>query len=477
MFYPLPAETVFEAQKKSRRASAFLFFLLTITYLVLFNLLFVPAGLWWVWINGFQGGPPAKFFIFASGMAVILASIQFYFTSRQPLDQLLRRLRAEVPDPRDSFHQVFINLVQEAQTAGGLSYIRPIVIPSPGLNACALQDSYGSNVLGVTEGLLARLNRGELAAVICHETAHLCQQDSLLNTRACAMVSVFDEIAQFMDGGGESKKDLGLYGILVWFLALMGDALSRLVYTMLSREREYLADARAVAMCRNPRDLASALEMIRRSYKGVAGLPSGGAALFIVNPDDSLFEEGEGMIVDLFSTHPPLLRRLEKLMPWCKTDLATFLTEQKSRPSGLLESQPVSKESMSSVKCTHCLVFFEEWRYEGASIWRCPDCKGTVLRPGVLERLIARRWLVFTEEVAAESRAWRDSQKGTLRQRGQDTPGHVCPRCTSRMGKVLYSMFTQVVVERCPNQACRSVWCEAGRLETMQALVQEPGTE
>jgi heat shock protein HtpX len=488
MLVALASETVYEAQRNSRRTSFLIFCLLALV-----SLAAVEAVVCLIWVlflvNVVSLGtraaphpigflfllPPLKVQALACLGGLVLAGFHFWVASSQTVESLCLRLQGRPVDPQDDLHRVFADIVAEAEAATGISPIRPFVLSSPALNAFSLQGRRGGCAIGVTEGLLVSLSRDELEAVVAHEVAHLYNHDSRLKTVACSMVWALDDIANFLFPGGSEETKVsraGLQGWAVGLLALAGKAVSDLLCCVISRQREYLADANAVAICKDPLALASALNKVWKLSGARLQVPDGFSALFISGTGSDPGEDPLGFLARLFSTHPPMRDRLLRLMPWCRTDLPTFEEGQKG---GLSKAppEPVVRESLAGLACTACHVPFEEWRYEGCRILRCPSCGGTFLAQGILERLIARQWLVFSPEQKAQARAWRDSQKGTLRQRGLDGPGHVCPHCSSVMGRVLYSLFTQVVVERCPDPACRSVWCDAGKLEVMQALVQD----
>jgi heat shock protein HtpX len=88
---------------------------------------------------------------------------------------------------------------------------------------------------------------------------------------------------------------------------------SQLIAMAVSRQREYLADASSVEFTRNPRALLRALEHIACTESPLANASRGIAHLFIVNPLESAGENGEGFFDNLFSTHPPLSRRIQRL--------------------------------------------------------------------------------------------------------------------------------------------------------------------
>jgi Zn-dependent protease with chaperone function/Zn-finger nucleic acid-binding protein len=467
----LTQETVFEARRKARRASFFLFCLLAGMYLAFFNVL---AWLWgyrtWLWHPRPHPFEPLAF-LAVSAAAVLVALFHYFSASQKPLEEVLARLGARPADPDDSVHQVFANLVSEAEAACGVRPIQPVVLAESGLNAWSLQDGQGHCALGVTEGLLARLNRQELGAVVAHEAAHLAQRDSRLNTQACALLGGFDALVRWLQPDYDNVRGAATPpSAALWLVAAMMRGMARLVYTALSREREYLADAQAVRMCGGALDLAGALHELLYRPRSVAGV-AGMGAIFIADPEDSSFENGEGVLSGLFSTHPPLSRRMERLLAWGKVDPGEFEKSMAAKPQVHLESRTAVREGGLDLKCGHCGIGLESWRVEGALLARCPSCHGSLLKPGVLERLLTRDWIRYSGADLEKAKAWQASQAGKAYGSGLEGACPPCPSCSHEMKKTMHSLYTRTIVERCVS--CHSLWCPAGALELMHALAQQ----
>ncbi|MGH9345428.1 MAG: M48 family metalloprotease, partial [Terriglobia bacterium] len=114
--------------------------------------------------------------------------------------------------------------------------------------------------------------------------------------------------------GGNSGGDAGaLIAIAVFILAILAPIFSQLIAMAVSRQREYLADASSVEFTRNPRALLRALERIAATESPLKHASRGVAHLFMVNPLESAEDEREDFLSNLFSTHPPLLRRIKRL--------------------------------------------------------------------------------------------------------------------------------------------------------------------
>jgi heat shock protein HtpX len=543
MFYSLPAETVFEAKEKTRRATFYLFILLVALYIFFANLLVVSAFIFTrSWTPFWGNGPLFSIVLWTSLASGLLAVAHFIRVRLRPLDDLLDQIRARPADPKDQYHLQFINLVQEMEAATGLHGIRPVVLADPGANAFSLMDGQGNCAIGVTDGLLSKLNRQELSAVLAHEGAHLIHEDSRLVTTACFLFAVFGEINQVLGGAmtnntysyyeRRSSRGGGISGLVLvlWLISGLGYLITKLVSMAISREREYLADADGVSMCKDPLGLAEALYKISHRYRGQ--VPESYSALFILNPGDSGLDDQEGFFSDLFSNHPPVSQRLSKLLNWAKSDLPTlegivdreegrtqtppktaapapsymayqnnewkgpfspaqmlsmgFLspsawvcpvgTQTVQKASEISELMPLLAASVQGPAgpnaCPRCKVPLQPAELDGSEVQQCSFCKGYLLRGGVLERLITREETTYSPEEIKKAKTWRDSQRGPLKDRDA-FPEIKCPLCGDPMGKGIHSMLTQVVIDHCTNEKCGAIWCDGGELETIRMIIKD----
>jgi len=221
-----------------------------------------------------------------------------------------------------------------------------------GANAFAVQDGKNRCAIGVTEGLLSKLDRSELTAVISHEAAHLLHEDSKLATTACSLSQVFAIISRALSefnqyrfisfrkrGGGNAVLFILLAQVCLWTLATVGYGITSLLRLAISRNREYLADAHGAEMCKDPLSLAQALDKISHSSRGGFRSAQDLSTIFIMNPNTSALDETEGAVAELFSTHPPAKERINRLLKWAKADLSLLKSEQKPEVAAI--SQPV----------------------------------------------------------------------------------------------------------------------------------------
>lgn len=228
----------------------------------------------------------------------------------------------------DPQYRPLVNVVEEMSIAAGITKPKVFIIPDPDPNAFATGLTPERASIAVTQGLVDRLNREELQAVVAHEMGHIRNLDIRLMTVVAALIGTVLLISEFgtrmmrfggVRGGGSRKsgKDSGGgLGILmvVWIVALiLAPIISQLLAMAVSRQREYLADASAAELTRNPLALASALEKIDAAVEPTKAIKKGTAHLCIADPLGRPANQREGVAADLFATHPPIAKRIAML--------------------------------------------------------------------------------------------------------------------------------------------------------------------
>jgi heat shock protein HtpX len=226
------------------------------------------------------------------------------------------------------------NVVEEMAIASGLPKPRVWLVPDSDPNAFATGRDAASASIAVTEGLLAKLSRDELQAVVAHEMAHVRNLDVRLMTLLAGMVGA---IALLSDGmgrvigrggrggislaGGRGKRSGGRGGnplaiiiLVLWLLTLViAPIISRLLAMSVSRKREYLADATAAQLTRHPLALATALEKLAAATAATQSITRGAAHLCIVDPAPGVLASKEGFLADFLGSHPPIRQRIIRL--------------------------------------------------------------------------------------------------------------------------------------------------------------------
>ncbi len=235
---------------------------------------------------------------------------------------ILWALHATPIDENNPDCREFLNVVDEMRLAAGIPYPEVHLLNDTDPNAFAMGRDPENSCIVVTKGLLKTLNREELQGVIAHEMSHIRNQDIRLRT---AYLALFGSVVLLSDW---SRKGLllGQYGIknvvqvkgffkiifiATWVItALFAPLIAWLLAMAISRNREYLADASAVELTRNPEGLIRALIKIENASAPTVSCKRGVAAFCIVDPLGKRVNEKEGFFADLFATHPPLKKRI-----------------------------------------------------------------------------------------------------------------------------------------------------------------------
>lgn len=222
-------------------------------------------------------------------------------------DRLVLRMHNAVPvGPEHPLHAIVAGLAARA----GLPMPAVYVIDQPQPNAFATGRDPEHAAVAATSGLLAILDREEVAAVMAHELAHVQNRDTLVMTVTATLagaIAMIGNYALFLHPGGENRPN-PLLAIVAMVVAPLAAALVQLA---ISRTREYGADAGGAHLSGQPLKLASALEKLHRAAarvpNPVAEANPAAAALYIVNP---LTGGGRD---SLFATHPDPANRIAAL--------------------------------------------------------------------------------------------------------------------------------------------------------------------
>lgn len=224
-----------------------------------------------------------------------------------------------LPGSGDFTYQRLRNVVEEIAIASGVPMPEVFVLEhEAAINAFAAGYTPSDAAITVTRGALDKLTRSELQGVIAHEFSHVLNGDMRLNIRLIGVVFGIVVLAAIgrrilLSGGGRSRnRDSGgiaLIAIALLVLGWLGVACARLIKASIARQREYLADASAVQFTRDSEGIAGALKKI--------GALSAGSKLEAADREEvshMLFGDGVGYSA-LFATHPPLIKRIKRLLP------------------------------------------------------------------------------------------------------------------------------------------------------------------
>jgi heat shock protein HtpX len=267
--------------------------LLLLLYLVFMTILIVVFPSASIWL----------FVILAVGMGLV----QYFFSDKMVLWSTGARVIEE--DEYPELHQIIGKLCKEAD----LPLPKIAIMQSPVPNAFATGRNPNHAVVACTDSIMRLLSPGELEAVLAHELSHVKNRDILTMTMASFIAMIASMIMQnffFASLFGGRNREGGSW-IVIWIISIIVYAISTLLILALSRYREFAADRGSALITRNPRALISALNKISGRMEAVpveAKARVEGANAFFIIPALS-----GNTIMELFSTHPPLDKRIANL--------------------------------------------------------------------------------------------------------------------------------------------------------------------
>lgn len=259
----------------------------------------------------------------AAVVLLLVSGLWTYIAFRKG-DRIVMKMTGAVLTTPQDYPQLH-NVVEEMALAAGIIKPQVYLVDTDAMNAFATGMSPRHAAIGITRGLLEKLDRSELQAVVAHEMGHIVNWDIRYATAVAVLVGLIvllsDGILRgtFYGGkgigasrGGGSRMHPGA-GILMFILlvifAMLAPLVARLVQMAVSRQREFLADASSVKMTRNPLSMISALEKISASHIEFEGANRATQHLFIVNPLRNFSEKASS----LMATHPPVSHRIARL--------------------------------------------------------------------------------------------------------------------------------------------------------------------
>lgn len=246
-----------------------------------------------------------------------LMSIGSYYFS----DKIVLSISGAKPaDRKKDFN--FYTVVENLSIASGLPKPKAYVIDDTAPNAFATGRDPDHAVICATRGLLDKLTRTELEGVIAHELSHIKHYDIRLAGIVTVLVGLIALLgdwflrASWMGRRGSNKREgqLGaLFMILGLLFAILAPIIAKLIQLAISRRREFMADAGAIAITRQPRGLISALEKISADKEPLEVANKATAHFYIVNPFKNKARGVINRFSGLFNTHPPVNERIKVL--------------------------------------------------------------------------------------------------------------------------------------------------------------------
>jgi heat shock protein HtpX len=309
-----PDRNIYEQQAHNKRVT----FLVMLGFILFLG--FIGFGFDYFYLGLFEDGimlPVGTIVAVFFGTVMAMGSLQSGAKS------VLQSTGAVPADPADPSHLQLINVVEEMSIASGMPKPQVFVVPDSDPNAFAAGKDPQHSYVAVTQGLLDTLNREELQGVIAHEMSHVRNYDIRLMTVVAAFVGSIVLLsdsarrgARFGGLGGRNSKSrsssaLGGIVLILWLISIiLAPLIAQIMAMLVSRRREYLADASGAELTRNPLGLASALRKIENAVAPTESIKRGAAHLCIVDPLGRSLNSKEGFTAELFGTHPPIEKRI-----------------------------------------------------------------------------------------------------------------------------------------------------------------------
>lgn len=257
-----------------------------------------------VWAGDAIGGRQGMYLalVLAAGMNLL----SYWYSDKI----VLAMYRAQPVDPSNA--PKLYSMVHQLAVRAALPTPRIYIIPDPSPNAFATGRDPQHAVVAVTEGIMRLLTDEQLEGVIAHELAHVRNRDMLIGAIAATMAGALMIIGRIffysamIFGGSRDDRDGGGIGGLI--MIIVAPIAAMLIQLAISRSREYQADASAAELTGKPLALAGALGRLEQGadYLPLDAQPAT-AHMFTVNPLRG------GGLMGLFSTHPPIEKRIERL--------------------------------------------------------------------------------------------------------------------------------------------------------------------
>jgi heat shock protein HtpX len=252
-----------------------------------------------------------------AGFALILSglmSLGSYYWS----DKIVLAIsKAHPADKKQDFD--FYTTAQNMAIAAGLPMPKLYVIEDSAVNAFATGRDPKHAVIVATRGLLEKLDRSDIEGVVAHEISHIKNFDIRLMGIVAVLVGTVALLADFFMrslwwGGGrtrDEKRGNGIFAVIGIIFAIIAPIAATLIQLAISRRREFLADASAINLTRNPEGLADALEKIAADPAILRSASSATAHFYIANPFKG--KNLKSKFTNLFNTHPPIEERIKIL--------------------------------------------------------------------------------------------------------------------------------------------------------------------
>ena len=284
------------------------------TWLLFAVFLVVIIGLGWFFSYYFDS---RAILVIAVIFSFLMSFISYWYS-----DKIILAISKAKPLKKEENPEIY-RIVEKLCAAVNLPIPKIYIIHDAAPNAFATGRNPKKAVIAVTSGLLDTLTRLELEGVIAHELSHIGNRDILFQMVVAVLVGsavmLSDLFFRRMMLDGLSRRDnregtgdvRAVMLIAALIAVILSPLIAKLIQLAISRKREFLADASGVLLTHRPNELAKALEKISRNQTSLKIANKATAHLFITSPFKG--QQAKGLLVRLFSTHPPVEERVKKL--------------------------------------------------------------------------------------------------------------------------------------------------------------------
>jgi heat shock protein HtpX len=248
--------------------------------------------------------------VMAFAFAALSNFVAYFFS-----DKIVLSMYGAQPVDRAQAPQLY-TIMERLALKAGIPMPKLYMIQSPALNAFATGRSPAHAAVAATTGILQAMSAEELEGVLAHELSHVINRDTLISTVAATLAGAIAMVARMAlwfggaTGYDDDRRDRGGNPLVALLTLILAPVAAFLIQMAVSRSREYAADESGARLVGYPNGLANALRKLGVASQRIPlqDVNPATAHMFIVNPLTGR------SLMNLFSTHPPLERRIERLM-------------------------------------------------------------------------------------------------------------------------------------------------------------------